>query len=207
MESQHTEAITRGQRSDRLPGEAVERGRATGVARREQQSPWSGGPFSLLRWLTNDIENVLQDFSVRRGLAPGNGRVRSVGGWGPDVDILQRGDELVVRVDLPGVSKDDVRVDVTDEAITIEGERREEREEQRDGVYWTERRCGSFWRTIPLPDGAIADTAKATFRNGILEIVMNAPSREASRGRQLEIGDGEQAQSRGQQEQTKPPSR
>lgn len=74
-----------------------------------------------------------------------------------------------------GLKKDDVKVDITDDSLTIEGERREEHEEDREGCYRSERSYGSFCRVIPLPDGAITDSAKANFNNGVLEIVMQAP--------------------------------
>jgi len=79
-------------------------------------------------------------------------------------------------------------VGLTTEALDgIEGERREEYEEDRDGFYRTERTYGSFCRVIPLPDGAITDSAKANFNNGVLEIVLEAPSQEARRGRRIDI--------------------
>jgi HSP20 family protein len=109
--------------------------------------------------------------------------------WAPQVETFQRGNDYVVRADLPGLKKDDVKVDVTDGAVTIEGERREEHEEDREGYYRTERSYGSFCRVVPLPEGAITDSAKAHFNDGVLEIVVQAPPREVSRGRRLEIAD------------------
>lgn len=109
--------------------------------------------------------------------------------WAPQVEAFQRGNEFIVRADLPGLKKDDVKIDLTDDAITIEGERREEHEEDREGYYRTERSYGSFYRVVPLPEGAITDSAKANFSDGVLEIVVQAPPREVSRGRRLEITD------------------
>jgi HSP20 family protein len=71
--------------------------------------------------------------------------------------------------------------------VTIRGERKQDRTDERDGMFWTERSYGSFTRVIPLPAGAMTDSAKATFTNGVLEIVMPAPSAEARRGRKLDI--------------------
>jgi HSP20 family protein len=84
------------------------------------------------------------------------------------------------------MSKDDVTVDLTEHAITIQGERKHEHEEERGGYYHSERSYGSFSRTIPLPDGAMTDQAKANFKNGVLEITMPAPP--ATTARRLEIG-------------------
>jgi HSP20 family protein len=109
--------------------------------------------------------------------------------WSPQIETFQRGNEFVVRTDLPGLKKDDVKIDITDDSITIEGERRDEREEDREGYYRSERSYGSFYRVVPLPEGSITDTAKAQFNNGVLEVVVQAPPREVSRGRRLEIAD------------------
>jgi HSP20 family molecular chaperone IbpA len=108
--------------------------------------------------------------------------------WTPQIETFQRGNEFVVHADLPGLKKDDVKLDITDDSITIEGERREEHED-REGYYRSERSYGSFHRVVPLPEGAITDSAKARFNNGVLEIVVQAPPREVSRGRRLEIAD------------------
>ena len=105
----------------------------------------------------------------------------------PDVEMLQRNNELVIRADLPGLSKDDVKVDVTDDAITVHGERREEHQEEREGYYHTEREYGQFERVIPVPEGAITESAQASFKNGVLEITIQAPPAETRRGRRLDI--------------------
>jgi HSP20 family protein len=109
--------------------------------------------------------------------------------WTPDVEVFHRGNELVVKADLPGLKKEDVKVDITEDAITIQGERRREHEEEKEGIYRSERSYGSFYRTIPLPEGAITEQAKATFRDGVLEIRLPAPPEQASRGRRLEISE------------------
>jgi HSP20 family protein len=80
-----------------------------------------------------------------------------------------------------------VKVDVTDVAITIQGERRREHEEDREGYYRSERSYGSFYRTVPLPDGAMTDQAKATFKDGVLEIRMPAPPEQVTRGRRRAV--------------------
>jgi HSP20 family protein len=107
--------------------------------------------------------------------------------WSPQIESFQRGDQFVVRADLPGLKKEDVHIELTDNSLAIEGERREEREEDREGYYRSERSYGSFYRVIPLPEGAITETAKAHFDNGVLEIVLQAPPREVSRKRRVEI--------------------
>jgi len=95
----------------------------------------------------------------------------------------------VIRADLPGLSKDDVNVEMNDDAITISGERRNENEEQREGYYRSERSYGSFYRQIPLPEGVNPKDAQATFRDGVLEITLKAPQLKSQK-RRLEITEG-----------------
>jgi HSP20 family molecular chaperone IbpA len=109
--------------------------------------------------------------------------------WSPQIESFQRGDQFVVRADLPGMKKDDMNIEISDDSVIIRGERREEHEEDREGYYRSERSYGSFYRAVPLPEGAITESAKADFNNGVLEISVQAPPREVSRRRRIEIGE------------------
>jgi HSP20 family protein len=115
------------------------------------------------------------------------GSLAREGMWFPRIEAFQEGDRFVVRADLPGVKKEDLEVNLTDDAITIRGERREEHQEEREGYFRSEREYGQFYRTIPLPEGVIPESAQATFRDGVLEITMQAAPAEANKGRKLEI--------------------
>jgi HSP20 family protein len=172
----------------------------TGIARREQSSPspMSGSPFTFMRRFSEEMDRLFEDFGFGRGwLAPSFGRDFFPAGfgdfgqtaWSPQVEVFEREGQLVVRADLPGLTKDDVKVEVTDNALMISGERKGEHEEKREGYYRSERSYGSFYRRIPLPEGASADDANATFNNGVLEITMQAPQRQ-TRSRRLEIKEG-----------------
>ena len=114
--------------------------------------------------------------------------------------MFERDNQLVIRADLPGLKKDDVQIELRDDSVVIQGERQEERKEEREGFYSTERTYGRFYREIPLPEGADTDEATATFRDGVLEIAIPRAEGE-TRGRQLEIQDAQSA------EQGKPQSR
>ena len=112
--------------------------------------------------------------------------------WAPRVEAFQKGDQFIVRAELPGLKKEDVDVELTDDALTIRGERREEHQEEREGYYHSEREYGQFHRTIALPEGVIGESAQALFRDGVLEVTMQAAPSEANRGRKLEIKEGTQ---------------
>ena len=113
----------------------------------------------------------------------------SLSGWNPALEAFQRGDEFVVRADVPGVDKKDLTVEVEDSALVIQCHRSHQHEHQGDGYYRTERSYGRFYRVVPLPEGAITDSIQATCRNGVLEVTMKAPPNDVSHGRQIEIGD------------------
>lgn len=92
--------------------------------------------------------------------------------WTPDIEVLQKGNEFIVRADLPGLKKEELKIEVTDTALILEGERKREKEEKGEGFFRSERTYGSFYRTIPLPEGVKAEEAKATVVDGVLEIKM-----------------------------------
>jgi HSP20 family protein len=178
--------------------------KTTEIAQREQQRParrqqlWSDSPFRMLERFADEIDSVFDDFGLGRSwLSPRWGRSvprpssrAGIEVWNPEVEVYHQNNELVVRADLPGMKKDDVSVEVTDNEITISGERRQEQETERGGIYRSERSYGSFYRAIPLPEGAMADQAKGTFKDGVLEVRMPAPPEQVQRGRRLEIKEG-----------------
>ncbi|MCM3903881.1 MAG: Hsp20/alpha crystallin family protein [Pyrinomonadaceae bacterium] len=168
----------------------------TGIARRDWVSPISAiNPFSFMRRFSEDMDRLFGDFGLGRGLASGFagefGRLADLEGsmWSPQVEAFERDGKLIIRADLPGLTKDDINVDITDDAIKIRGERRQETEENEEGYYRSERSYGSFYRQIPLPSGVNGEEANATFRNGVLEITMPAPARQPN-SRRIEIGEG-----------------
>lgn len=155
-------------------------------------------PFALMRRFNDEMDRMIQNFGFGRGFSETTfGGEMGQGGpamWSPQVEVFERGGELVVRADLPGMTKDDVEVNIAENALVIRGQRRSEREEEEEGYYRTERSYGSFYRTIPLPDGAEAENADATFRNGVLEITMPAPER--TERRRLDIHEAEEERPR-----------
>lgn len=137
------------------------------------------GPFGMMRRMTRELERAAGD----RGLMGGNAA------WLPAIEVSESNGELRVQAELPGLSPEEVRVEIGDSEIVIQGERHVEHEENRRGVRRTEREYGVFYRTIPLPEGAQVDQAKASFRNGILEVTVPVPER-ASKRRPVAIESG-----------------
>jgi HSP20 family protein len=156
------------------------------VARRQ---PAAVNPLRMFDRFADEMDRMFSEFGLGRGW--GRASTTDLTTWTPQIEIWQRNNELVVHADLPGMKTEDVRVDVTDDAIVIQGERNREHEEDRGGVYRSERSYGSFYRAIPVPEGAITDQAKASFKDGVLEITMPAPPEQVTNGRRLEINDAE----------------
>jgi len=120
-------------------------------------------PFAMMREFSEEMDRLYR----------GNGSALEV--WAPTVDIQRSGGNLVVTAELPGLKKEEVKVEVTDDALIIEGERRRENKEDKEGYQRYERSYGKFYRSIPLPEGAKADQAKAELNDGVLKISLPAP--------------------------------
>lgn len=148
-------------------------------------------PFSLMRHLTEDLDRLFSGFGAENArLSPFGGgltAISPVSGWSPRIDMFERDNKVILRADLPGLKKEDVNITVDDGILAIEGERKHEVEDAREGVYRSERSYGKFFRSIPLPEGIDADQVDARFTDGVLEISMPTPPRETGRGRKIEI--------------------
>jgi HSP20 family protein len=146
-------------------------------------------PYRAFQRIADEMDRMMSNVGMGSRWTPSPlWRASDTALWAPDVDVYQKNDQLVIKADLPGLRKDDVSVEITDDAVTIQGERKTENQEDRDGYFRSERSYGSFCRVIPLPEGAIADQAKASFHDGVLEVTLPAPP-QATKARKLEITD------------------
>jgi HSP20 family protein len=177
-------------------------GSQRGLSRRGAFAPsvWGGG--RSLSSFSNEIDQLFEDFLDfagfgrtlpkqfgSGGLAPRGFNEVTQSLWSPEIEVFERGGQLVVRADLPGLNRDDVKVDIRHDALIIQGERRQEHEENEEGFYRSERSYGSFYRSIPLPEGVEDEDIKASFRDGVLEVTMPVPQGQ-QRSRRIEIGEG-----------------
>jgi len=110
------------------------------------------------------------------------------GTWSPAIAVTEQNGNLQVRAELSGLKPEDGKIEATDDSLVIQGERKYEHEEKKEGVFRSERRYGKFYREIPLPEGAKVDQAKAQFKNGVLEVTLPVPERKNNR-REIPIGD------------------
>jgi HSP20 family protein len=151
-----------------------------GPAELMRMSPFSlMNPFSLMRRMTEEMDRVFGESATRTG----NGGATV---WLPAIEVSERDGNYVVRAELPGMKPEDVKVEVRDDALILEGERKEEREENQGGIRRTELHYGHFYRSIPMPEGANVEQAHARFENGVLEITIPVPQQESNR-RQIPV--------------------
>ena len=140
-------------------------------SRNKEKSPTREGEDGAnpLVSLQRDINHVFEDFwhKVENSWT---GRRDAMGVLGPSTDITETDKSVDVSVELPGMTQDDIDISLSNDAMTIRGEKKIEHEEERKGVYMSERTYGSFYRTVPLPAGVDADKAEATFKNGVLTV-------------------------------------
>ena len=112
--------------------------------------------------------------------------------WSPTLEVIEKEGRLIARFELPGLKKEEIAVTVTEEGLTVTGERKREEEKKNHDWYRTERTYGKFVRTIPLPIGVNTAEIKATFENGVLELVVPLPpAAVATTPRRVEIAEGE----------------
>ena len=151
---------------------------------------WLPAPGNLVRRFRDEVDRLFQEFgfdNVTRSLP--NVETLGLGVWAPAVEVFERDGHLVVHADLPGLTSDDITIDLTERAVTIEGERKQQHEENENGYYRSERSYGRFSRRIPLPEGIDIETAAAQFRDGVLEISLGAPEPRARKAKKIAIGN------------------
>jgi HSP20 family protein len=110
--------------------------------------------------------------------------------WRPEVEIFELENLLKIRVDLPGLKKEEVTVELTEVGLTISGERKREIKEEKKGEFYrTERVYGAFRRIIPLPETAKLEEVKAEFINGVLEVTVPLKARIETKKRLVPIAE------------------
>jgi len=135
-------------------------------------------PFFSHRGFRGDLNRVFSDFFDETAESV-------VTKFNPAVDLVDTRDALQVKVELPGVKKENVEISLKDDLLTVKGEKKEEKEEKGENRYYVERSYGTFARTLTLPSLVKSDQVKATFEDGILEITL--PKAEEEKAREVKV--------------------
>jgi HSP20 family protein len=155
--------------------------RAFGFEPLFEGSLFNVSPFALMRRFTEDMDRVFGAMSKETA---------ELVDWRPAIDVKEEKGKLVVKADLPGVNKEDVKVSVTEDGVlTVEGERKHEKEEKREGYFHSERGYGRFFRSVQLPQGAKTEQVSAQFTNGVLEIGVPVPEVK-QKSKEIPINEG-----------------
>ncbi|MCD6055746.1 MAG: hspA 7 [Gammaproteobacteria bacterium] len=142
--------------------------------------------------------NILNDISrlFEHTVAPQTGRFSETDSsslensqWIPAVDVKEKKDRFEIKVDLPGINKEDIQIAMENGVLSVEGKRNEEKKEEGDNYYRIERVSGKFYRRFALPETADEEKIQANIKKGILEI--NIPKKAASKSRAIEIKEEE----------------
>ena len=173
----------------------IQRGGASGVQRTGGYVPsvfslsprdfFTMSPVGLMRRFADEMDRVFSNLGA-------SGQRNSAGeelAWMPVVEVRENENQLIVNVELAGLSEKDVRVEATPEGLVIQGERQRDYSAEEGGIQRSERSYGRFWRLIPLPEGAQVEQAKANFENGVLQITIPIPESQQRR-RQIPISGG-----------------
>ena len=186
-----------------MPNKSTEQETNRGLSRTSQRQPatrrsWDplageffANPFAAMRRMHEDMDRVFADMM---GQQAGGSAMGGLGAWSPAVEVSQRENEVCVCAELPGLKPEDVKVEITDNALIIDGERKHEEQHEEGGRWHSERHYGHFHRMIPLPEGANTTDAKAEFRNGELRVTVPVQAPQSNR-RQIPIsasGGGQQ---------------
>jgi HSP20 family protein len=184
MAQESTQAKNRKEESPSQLRGLERRPTSAGVLRRDPfWSPsefFTASPFTLMRRFAEQMDRAFTgdwgfDFAWD-----------SRGMFAPAIDVSERDGKLIVHADLPGLQKEDLKLEATEDSLIIQGERRQEHEEQERGYRRSERKYGTFYRSIPLPEGAQTEQARAEFKDGVLEVSVPIPA-SRKRGREVPI--------------------
>jgi HSP20 family protein len=155
--------------------------------------------MALIRWepvrelnsLQSEMNRLFNTFFDAPGPNGGNGG--SLRRWVPPMDLVETDGHYVLRADLPGLSDEDISIEVENNVLTISGERKAEHEQEGEGYYRVERAFGTFQRALTLPDGVDPDSVAASFDKGVLEVRVPKPEETKPRRVSISVGDAKPA--------------
>jgi HSP20 family protein len=146
--------------------------------------------MALIRWDPFREMSTLQDrmnrlFSEAFRRSPVAEEEMVQGAWVPAVDIYETGDSIVIKAELPGISKEDIALEVKNNTLSLKGEKKFEKDVKEESYHRVERSYGAFQRAFTLPSTVQQDKVKAKFRDGILEITL--PKAEEAKPKQIKV--------------------
>jgi HSP20 family protein len=158
------------------------------MLKRKEVLPAVFEPGTFLSTFAKEFDRVFEDRAASWPFFVSRPEIEQIA-WRPELEIFELENLLKVRVDLPGIKKEEVNIEVSDVGLTISGERKREKEEKKGEYLRSERVYGAFFRTIPLPEFAKLDEVKAVFADGVLEVTVPLAARIEPQKRTIPIGE------------------
>jgi HSP20 family protein len=146
---------------------------------------WNEAEYQPLAALRRDMEQLFDDFWSS---PVATSQLRGDAGVMPPCEVEEEGDHYLLSVEMTGVAKDDVKIEVIDGQITIQGERRKEKERREGAAWYSERRFGRYQRSFRLPPGVNAEKIEAHLEDGVLRLMV--PKAESAKPRQIKVTAG-----------------
>lgn len=143
---------------------------------------WWMDPFSEMENLQRQM-NQLFDFSLSR--SPWGDTTLLGGQWAPAVDVYDSKDNILIKAELPGLTKEEIEVSIQDNSLILTGEKKKDAEIKEEKYFKTERFYGSFFRTIPLPATIDTEKVDAKYQDGVLTLTL--PKKEEAKPKQINI--------------------
>lgn len=144
--------------------------------------------FRPLVTLQEEMNRIFEDFYGTSTSSTGEGKGGGLSmGFEPKLDVTENEKEICVHLDVPGMKREDIEIALSDQNITISGERSEEKEEKKEDYLHRERRYGMFRRTLPLPEHINRDKVSATFQDGVLQVVMPKTKEGKKNWRKIDV--------------------
>lgn len=141
-------------------------------------APWR--PFKELERIRKEMDQLWESFFERRPF-----RGEEISEWFPSIDFSETKNNYVIKAELPGIDPKNVDISLTENVLTIKGEKKQEKEEETENYHFVERSYGSFTRSIRLPGQVQSDKISATYKNGVLKIVL--PKTEEAKKKEIKI--------------------
>lgn len=151
----------------------------TQMAPRGFRSMISADPFKELFDLQRDINRLFE------GSLANTSQQTAINTWTPTVDIYENENEFLIKTELPEVGREEVKVNLDNNVLSISGERRLEYEDKRDGYHRVERSYGQFFRSFSLPPNVNTEAIKADFKDGVLRLTL--PKKEEAKPKQIQV--------------------
>ena len=152
---------------------------------KREVTPWR--PFAELARIEREMGRRFEGFLGRPwfGLWPEHPRFREIGFPEPAVELYEEKDDVVIKAELPGMKKEDLEINISDNLLTLKGEKRKEEEVKEKGYYYSERSYGAFTRTIEIPKAVRTERIHASFKDGVLEVRL--PKTEEAKRKEIKI--------------------